>query len=182
MASFNLGRVKGDKGDKGDTGAKGERGEKGEKGDTGARGIDGRTPVFAVGETVTISPEEEAHVELNSDDAENPVLSFYIPRGHDGRDAMGDMLSAVLAGVLLRRRDKRTNLRVLPHIPRFRLSRIAPRFFGVFANPRVLRKRRLFFNPRNPQIPLKRPFFFSARRPFFRVLRRSLRVFSFFVF
>ena len=33
MASFNLGRIKGDKGDKGDTGAKGERGEKGEKGD-----------------------------------------------------------------------------------------------------------------------------------------------------
>ncbi len=95
MASFNLGRIKGEKGDKGDTGAKGDRGEKGEKGDTGSNGLDGRTPVFTVGETVTISPDEEAHVELNSDDTENPVLSFYIPRGHNGRDAMGDMLAAV---------------------------------------------------------------------------------------
>lgn len=95
MASFNLGRIKGDKGEKGDTGAKGDRGEKGEKGDTGANGADGRTPVFTVGETVTVSPDEEAHVELDSEDIENPVLSFYIPRGHNGRDALGDMLSAV---------------------------------------------------------------------------------------
>lgn len=95
MASFNLGRIKGDKGEKGDTGAKGDRGEKGDKGDVGANGIDGRTPVFTVHETVTISPDEEAYVKLNSDDIENPVLSFYIPRGHDGKDAGGDMLSAV---------------------------------------------------------------------------------------
>ena len=95
MASFNLGRIKGDKGDKGDTGPKGERGEKGEKGDTGERGADGRTPVFTIGETMTISPDEEAYAELDTTDIENPVLSFHIPRGHDGRDAMGDMLSAV---------------------------------------------------------------------------------------
>ncbi len=95
MASFNLGRIKGDKGDKGDTGAKGERGEKGEKGDVGEKGTDGRTPIFTIGETVTILPDEEAHAELDSSDIENPVLSFYIPRGRDGRDAMGDMLSAV---------------------------------------------------------------------------------------
>ncbi len=95
MASFNLGQVKGEKGDKGDTGPKGERGERGEKGETGANGIDGRTPVFTVGETVTLSSDEEAYVELNSEDIENPVLSFFIPRGHDGRDSMGDMLSAV---------------------------------------------------------------------------------------
>ncbi|MBQ3022745.1 MAG: hypothetical protein IJD91_05455 [Clostridia bacterium] len=95
MASFNLGRIKGDKGDKGDTGAKGDRGEKGEKGETGASGIDGRTPVFTVGETATIAPDEEAHVELDCSDIENPVLSFYIPRGRDGRDALGDMLATV---------------------------------------------------------------------------------------
>ncbi len=95
MASFNLGRIKGDKGDKGDTGAKGQRGEKGEKGDTGANGTDGKTPVFTIGETVTISPDEEAYVELDAEDIENPVLSFYIPRGKNGKDALGDMLSAV---------------------------------------------------------------------------------------
>ena len=95
MASFNLGRIKGDKGDKGDTGPKGERGEKGEKGDVGECGRDGKTPVFTIGETVTIMPDEEAHAELDTSDAENPVLSFFIPRGRDGRDAMGDMLSSV---------------------------------------------------------------------------------------
>ena len=95
MASFNLGQVKGEKGDKGDTGAKGERGEKGEKGETGERGKDGRTPVFTIGETVTISPDEEAYAELDTSDIENPVLSFFIPRGHDGRDAGGDMISAI---------------------------------------------------------------------------------------
>lgn len=95
MASFNLGRIKGDKGDKGDTGAKGERGEKGEKGETGANGLDGRTPVFSVSETVTISSDEEAYVELDTADENNPILSFYIPRGKDGKDAGGDMLSSI---------------------------------------------------------------------------------------
>lgn len=95
MASFNLGRIKGDKGDKGDTGAKGETGAKGDKGDTGERGADGRTPVFSVGETSSISSSEEAYVELDTNDPENPVLSFYIPRGRDGKDAQGDMLAAV---------------------------------------------------------------------------------------
>ena len=94
MASFNLGRIKGDKGEKGDTGAKGDTGEKGEKGDTGEKGKDGITPVLSIGETQTLSPSEEAHVELDNTDAQNPVLSFYIPRGRDGRDALGDMLSA----------------------------------------------------------------------------------------
>lgn len=98
MASFNLGRIKGDKGDRGDTGPKGDtglKGEKGEKGDKGDNGRDGMTPVFSIGETATLSPSEEAHVELDCNDAQNPVLSFYIPRGKDGKDAMGDMIKAV---------------------------------------------------------------------------------------
>ena len=95
MASFNLGRIKGDKGDKGDTGPKGETGAKGNKGDAGENGADGRTPVFSIGETVTLSSSEEAYVELDCANPENPVLSFCIPRGKDGRDAQGDMLAVI---------------------------------------------------------------------------------------
>ncbi len=95
MASFNLGRIKGDKGDRGDTGPKGDTGLKGDKGDKGDNGRDGMTPVFSVGETVTLSSSEEAHVELDCKDAQNPVLSFYIPRGKDGKDALGDMIKEV---------------------------------------------------------------------------------------
>lgn len=92
MASFNLGRIKGDKGDKGDTGAKGDKGERGERGE---RGNDAPIPVFTIGDTKTLSSSEEAYVELNTEDAENPILNFSIPRGRDGKDAEGDMKSAV---------------------------------------------------------------------------------------
>ena len=92
MASFNLGRIKGDKGDKGDTGAKGDKGDRGERGE---RGSDAQTPVFTIGDTKTLPSSEEAYVELNTEDALNPVLNFSIPRGHDGKDADGDMKSAV---------------------------------------------------------------------------------------
>lgn len=95
MASFNLGLIKGEKGEKGDAGAKGDTGAKGEKGDVGEKGADGKTPVFSIGKTKTLSSSEEAYVELDSTNSENPVLSFYIPRGKDGRDAQGDMLAAV---------------------------------------------------------------------------------------
>ena len=92
MASFNLGRIKGDKGDKGDAGPKGDEGDRGERGE---RGSDARIPVFTIGETRTLPSSEEAYVELNAEDIENPVLNFSIPRGHDGKDADGDMNSAV---------------------------------------------------------------------------------------
>ena len=92
MASFNLGRIKGDKGDKGDTGAKGDKGDRGERGE---RGSDAQTPVFTIGDTKTLPSSEEAYVELNTEDALNPVLNFSIPRGHDGKDADGDMKTAV---------------------------------------------------------------------------------------
>ena len=95
MASFNLGRIKGDKGDPGDRGPKGDTGLKGEKGDKGDNGRDGMTPVFSIGETATLSSSEEARVELDYEDSQNPVLSFYIPRGKDGKDAMGDMIKRV---------------------------------------------------------------------------------------
>lgn len=89
MASFNLGRIKGDKGD---SGAKGDMGPKGEKGDKGENGV---TPVFSVKETKTISSSESAYVEITNDDPKNPALSFYIPRGKDGKETLGDMSSAV---------------------------------------------------------------------------------------
>lgn len=92
MASFNLGRIKGDKGDKGDTGAKGDKGERGERGE---RGSDAPIPVFTIGETKTLPSSAEAYVELDAEDAQNPILNFSIPRGHDGKDADGDMNSAV---------------------------------------------------------------------------------------
>lgn len=95
MGSFNLGRVKGDKGDRGATGAKGDTGAKGEKGDKGDNGRDGLTPVFTVGGTATLTPGEKAYVEINTENPAEPVLYFRIPAGFDGKDAMGDMLSAV---------------------------------------------------------------------------------------
>lgn len=95
MASFNLGRIKGDKGDPGERGPKGDTGLKGEKGDKGDNGRDGMTPVFSIGETATLSSSEEAHVELDYKDPQNPVLSFYIPRGKDGKEAMGDMIKTI---------------------------------------------------------------------------------------
>lgn len=95
MANFNLGRIKGDKGDKGDTGPMGPAGAAGERGERGERGEDGITPVFSVGETVTLSASEEAYVDINTDDPHNPVLSFYIPKGSDGKDAHGDMQTSI---------------------------------------------------------------------------------------
>ena len=92
MASFNLGRIKGDRGEMGPVG---ETGPKGDKGDKGDNGTDGSTPVFSVGKTETVPSSGEAYVEINTDNPENPVLSFYIPRGKDGQDASGDMLSAI---------------------------------------------------------------------------------------
>ncbi len=90
MASFNLGKIKGDKGEKGDIGPKGE---KGEKGDRGERGTDGFTPVFSIAQTQSLPYDSEPYVELDSTDAQNPVLRFHIPRGKDGNDASGDMQS-----------------------------------------------------------------------------------------
>ena len=95
MASFNLGRIKGDKGERGEKGAKGDTGAKGEKGDKGDSGRDGMTPVFSIGEVFTIDSYEEAYVDIDVSEPQNPVLSFYIPRGKDGRDAMGDMIKKV---------------------------------------------------------------------------------------
>lgn len=92
MASFNLGRIRGDKGD---TGLSGEKGEKGERGAEGAQGISGFTPVFTVKETTTVEEGESARVEIDSADIKNPELSFYIPKGKDGKDALGDMISSI---------------------------------------------------------------------------------------
>lgn len=95
MAGFNLGRIIGEKGEKGETGPKGDTGTKGEKGDKGDNGKDGLTPVFTVGEVTTLTSGESALVEIDSSIPENPVLSFKIPAGKDGKDALGDMLKTV---------------------------------------------------------------------------------------
>ena len=95
MAGFNLGRIIGEKGEKGETGPKGDTGAKGDKGDKGDSGKDGLTPVFSVGEVTTLTNGESPLVEIDSSNPENPVLSFKIPAGKDGRDAMGDMLKTV---------------------------------------------------------------------------------------
>lgn len=95
MGSFNLGRIKGDKGDRGDIGPKGDTGVKGEKGDKGDNGRDGLTPVFRIGEVETLVNGEQALAEIDSSDPANPVLSFKIPAGKDGKDALGDMMKTV---------------------------------------------------------------------------------------
>ncbi len=85
VASFNLGKIKGEKGERGIAGEKGERGDRGE------RGQSGYTPVFSVEETVTLNPEESAYVSLDSTDIQNPKIKFFIPKGKNGSDAHGDM-------------------------------------------------------------------------------------------
>ncbi len=92
MASFNLGRIKGEKGE---AGISGERGEKGERGVQGAQGVMGFTPVFGVKEVITAENSESARVELDSSDIKNPLLTFYVPKGKDGKDALGDMISSI---------------------------------------------------------------------------------------
>lgn len=92
MASFNLGRIKGEKGD---AGTPGERGIQGERGVQGAQGVSGFTPVFSVKEIITVDDNEGARVEIDSSDIKNPLLTFYIPKGADGKDAMGDMISSI---------------------------------------------------------------------------------------
>ncbi len=95
MGSFNLGRIKGEKGDRGDIGPKGDTGAKGEKGEKGDNGRDGITPVFKVGTVTTLENGESALVEIDSSNPSSPVISFEIPAGKDGKDALGDMLKAV---------------------------------------------------------------------------------------
>lgn len=95
MAGFNLGRIIGEKGEKGDIGPKGDTGAKGEKGEKGDNGKDGLTPVFTVGEVTTLTNGESALVEIDSSIPETPVLTFKIPAGKDGKDALGDMLKTV---------------------------------------------------------------------------------------
>ena len=89
MASFNLGCIKGAKGEKGDSGAKGERGEPGE---TGACGT---IPVFEIDKVETVDSASGASVEIDSSNPENPKLSFCIPKGVDGKDSSGDMISKI---------------------------------------------------------------------------------------
>lgn len=95
MASFNLGRIKGDKGDKGEKGDRGERGERGDKGEKGDKGECGTTPVFSVSETITVSCEEDGAVEIDNTEQENPKLTFFLPRGKNGKDGGGDMFAAM---------------------------------------------------------------------------------------
>lgn len=85
VASFNLGKIKGEKGERGIAGEKGERGDRGE------RGQSGYTPVFSVEETVTLNSEESAYVSLDNTDIQNPKIKFFIPKGKNGSDAHGDM-------------------------------------------------------------------------------------------
>ena len=74
MASFNLGRIKGEKGD---AGIPGERGTQGERGAQGAQGVSGFTPVFSVKEIITVEDNESARVEIESSDIKNPLLTFF---------------------------------------------------------------------------------------------------------
>lgn len=92
MASFKIGRIKGERGEKGESGAKGERGERGE---SGKNGTDGYTPCFAVGEIETLTAGSDAYVKIDASDAKNPIISFGIPRGENGASAQGDMAKSI---------------------------------------------------------------------------------------
>lgn len=95
MPKFNLGKIKGDTGARGEQGVQGEQGIQGEQGPKGDRGEDGYTPVFTVGTVETVEAGSNALVEIDSSDPRNPVISFSVPKGADGRDNSGDMETSV---------------------------------------------------------------------------------------
>ena len=95
MASFNLGRIRGEKGDRGEMGPKGDTGAKGEKGDKGDNGRDGVTPVFRMGNVKTLKSGKSAYAEIDNTNPAAPVLYLEIPAGRDGKDANADMLKSV---------------------------------------------------------------------------------------
>lgn len=67
----------GAKGDKGDTGNKGDKGDKGDTGNTG------NTPNLTIGTVTTLQPSAPATATITGT-ADNPVLSFGIPKGDTG--------------------------------------------------------------------------------------------------
>ena len=95
MPKFNLGRIKGDTGPRGEQGLRGEQGIQGERGVKGDKGADGYTPVFTVGGVETLEAGMNALVEIDSSDPQNPVISFSLPKGANGRDCVGDMETSV---------------------------------------------------------------------------------------
>ena len=79
----------GAKGDKGDTGDKGDKGDKGDTGNTG------NTPNLTIGTVTTLQPTAPATATI-SGTADNPVLSFGIPKGDTG-EVSQDQFDAALA-------------------------------------------------------------------------------------
>lgn len=80
------GTIVGPIGPTGATGAQGPQGVTGVTGATGAtgeRGADGVSPVFVVGETTTLEPNQNAYV-TQTVNGNVHTLNFFIPRGATG--------------------------------------------------------------------------------------------------
>lgn len=82
--------IRGEKGSTGSTGAKGDKGDKGDQGVQGERGLTGATPNLTVGTVDTLTPNDDATVNITGT-AENPVLNFGIPKGDIGEVTNDDL-------------------------------------------------------------------------------------------
>lgn len=60
--------------------------------------VPGETPEFTVGEVFTLEPNEKAWVTIDNTNPENPVISFGIPQGEDGKNGTGGTGSSFVIG------------------------------------------------------------------------------------
>lgn len=97
---INLVLPKGDKGDQGIQGVRGEQGEQGVQGERGLQGEQGeqgeqgKTPIFEIGDIITLEPSEQATAELvfngtTTDGTPKYKLTISIPRGAKGENGSG---------------------------------------------------------------------------------------------
>lgn len=97
---INLVLPKGDKGDQGIQGVRGEQGEQGVQGERGLQGEQGeqgeqgKTPIFEIGDIITLEPNEQATAELvfngaTTDGTPKYKLTISIPRGAKGENGSG---------------------------------------------------------------------------------------------
>lgn len=75
------------------------RGNTGAKGDKGDRGETGATPNLSIGTVTTLDPTEDATATI-SGTAENPILSFGIPKGDTGEVSLSELEDATVAQTL----------------------------------------------------------------------------------
>ena len=86
--------VQGEQGLQGEKGEQGVQGEQGLQGEKGEQGEQGKTPIFEIGDIITLEPSEQASAELvfngtTTDGTPKYKLTISIPRGAKGENGSG---------------------------------------------------------------------------------------------